>query len=241
MRFSSEIHQYVKGQKFSTALEAAYDGENTNASDRLGFLVGRAKGKRILHIGFTDHLEVIEHKIKYRLWLHALLMENAARCVGVDTNREAVEFCRSKLKIGDVFTHDIVNDAPLSEILEGEWDYAVLGEVLEHVPNPVTFLSSIRERYGKTIQRAIVTVPNAWMIDNLLMAIRGREAINSDHRYWFTPYTLGKVANDAGYRIEEFHFVNPPFPDKMITRALKRRYPALRETLIGVLAPCSGS
>lgn len=241
MRFSSDVHQYIEGQKFSNGLFASYDGGNTAANDRLAFLVECAKGKRILHIGFTDHLGLIEHKIKYRQWLHALLIESAAQCLGVDTNREAVEFCRSRLNIGDVFTHDVVNDAPLPEIAGGIWDYAILGEVLEHVPNPVAFLSSIRERYGVNIRRAIVTVPNAWVIDNLLLAMRGRECINSDHRYWFTPYTLGKVASDAGYRLEEFHFVNPPFPDKMIRRAIKQRYPALRETLIGVLAPCSGS
>ncbi|MEX0741590.1 MAG: hypothetical protein WD079_02255, partial [Phycisphaeraceae bacterium] len=27
---------------------------------------------------------------------------------------------------------------------------------------------------------------------------RGCELINTDHRYWFTPYTLGKVAVEAG-------------------------------------------
>jgi hypothetical protein len=241
MHFSTEVYQHVTGQKFSTSLEAAYDGRNTSTSDRLAFLVEHARGKRILHIGFADHLEVIEHKLKYRQWLHALLVEVATRCLGVDTNRKAVEFCCSKLQIADVITHDVVNDAPLPEITGEEWDYAILGEVLEHVPNPATFLSSIRQRYGGCIRRVIVTVPNAWMIDNLILAMRGREAINSDHRYWFTPYTLGKVANDAGYHIEEFHFVNPPFPDKMIKKALKWRYPALRETLIGVLAPCSGS
>ncbi|MCS7175804.1 hypothetical protein [Pseudothermotoga sp.] len=31
--------------------------------------------------------------------------------------------------------------------------------------------------------------------------------INSDHKYWFTPYTLMKIAITAGYKIQNLYMV----------------------------------
>jgi hypothetical protein len=35
-----------------------------------------------------------------------------------------------------------------------------------------------------------------------------REVINSDHRYWFTPYTISKILVSAGYTPEKIIFSN---------------------------------
>jgi hypothetical protein len=65
-----------------------------------------------------------------------------------------------------------------------------------------------------------------------------KELINSDHRYWFTPYTLAKVVTRAGFTSLRLGFVENGVPRSRggIRRALKQRllrmHPALREVLV---------
>lgn len=88
------------------------------------------------------------------------------------------------------------------------WDYAILGEILEHIDNPVSYLNAIQQLYSDCLIRIVITVPNAWTQATMRMANRSTEIINSDHRYWFTPYTLSKVMVQAGLHLEDLYFAN---------------------------------
>ncbi len=63
-------------------------------------------------------------------------------------------------------------------------------------------------KFTSIADRIIVTVPNAFKFENFLNAMRDREAINSDHRYWFTVYTIAKVMTLSGITMENFYLVN---------------------------------
>jgi 2-polyprenyl-3-methyl-5-hydroxy-6-metoxy-1,4-benzoquinol methylase len=236
MKLAPDALPYVDGSQFSTSLAAKLAGENTRARSRLDFIEDAARGKQVLHIGFADHQESIEAKIPHDLWLHGRLARVAARCLGVDINADAVAYCRDTVGVGDVHVHNIIADPPLAEIMATHWDVAVLGEILEHVPNPAAFLEALGKKYGGRIGRLIVTVPNAFFLDNFTAARRNVENINTDHRYWFTPFTLAKIAHDAGWTLDSFHYVDSPWPGG-IKGMIRRRYPMLRETLIGELTP----
>lgn len=98
---------------------------------------------------------------------------------------------------------DILNEKKDEDILKNEWDYIVLGEILEHVDNPVEFLEKILKNYGKNIKNILITVPNILSTGRILEIKKNNgEMINSDHRYWFSPYTLLKVTERAGIKIE---------------------------------------
>lgn len=45
------------------------------------------------------------------------------------------------------------------------------GEILEHISNPMEFLSSIKRNYRNEIKRVVITVPNAFRLDNFRYAI----------------------------------------------------------------------
>ncbi|MBN1190823.1 MAG: hypothetical protein JXA46_13795, partial [Dehalococcoidales bacterium] len=49
------------------------------------------KGKSVLHIGCTDHLEIIDDKNKKSNYLHMKLGEYASVLRGVDINKEAID------------------------------------------------------------------------------------------------------------------------------------------------------
>jgi hypothetical protein len=64
----------------------------------------------------------------------------------------------------------------------------------------VQFLSKFVEHYGSFCRTVIITVPNAFRGGNVINIFQNREVINSDHRFFYTPYTLLKVATDSGLR-----------------------------------------
>lgn len=78
--------------------------------------------------------------------------------------------------------------------------------MLEHVDNPVQFLEAVNKNYREIVDKIIITVPNAFSIFNFMTALSGKEAINTDHRYFFTPYTLCKIAYMAGMMPEEIYY-----------------------------------
>lgn len=169
---------------------------------RPDILLDLFENKKVIHLGCTDHLEIIQKKIDKGNYLHSLISYVSKKCVGIDINNEALDYI-TRQGIDNVYYGDITGPS-ISQISEDQWDYILLGEVLEHTDNPVDFLASIIKNYGKHINAFVITVPNAFGLPYMLNAINaGREVINSDHRYWFTPYTLWKVINQAGLKLTD--------------------------------------
>jgi hypothetical protein len=158
--------------------------------------------KSILHLGCTDHLPVIKHKIENGIYLHQQVSRIASVCIGIDINREAIDYVRT-MGITNIIEADITKSG-IKQITDGKWDYLLMAEMLEHIDNPVSFLQSISHNYAKYIRSLIITVPNAFGLAHMEKALNhGIESINNDHRYWFTPYTICKVAHQAGLVIDE--------------------------------------
>lgn len=193
------------------------------------------KNKSIIHLGCADHLDLIMKKISNNTWLHKILTENAAECIGIDINKEAIDYIKNNAGFSNVYYCDILNGLP-EEFSTKKWDYLILGEILEHVKNPSDFLEDIRAKYSGVIEKIIITVPNALRIENFKFALQNIEFINSDHYYWFTPYTLSKIVYQAGYKINEVYLANGfPFSLKAQLRLkyyLLQRFPLLRDTIV---------
>lgn len=159
------------------------------------------ENKKVLHLGCTDHLPIIDYKIEKGTYLHRQLGYVTEKCMGIDINSHAAEHLKSH-GIHNIIIKDITKPG-ITEIMEDKWDYLLMGEILEHINNPVDFLKSIIKEYGNYIRSIIITVPNAFGLIHLSHVTNlGRESVNSDHRYWFTPYTICKVAYEAGLEID---------------------------------------
>ena len=230
-----QYSDYLSGKKFDNYVELKIPVENKNVLESRNSLLKRlVKGKKIIHVGCVDHMEIIDEKIRIGEWVHQILDESASRCLGIDIFAPGIEYMKTKLGYSDVLCHDLIADPPSDVILNEQWDYILLGEILEHVDNPVQFLSAIKSKYGTVIKKIIVTVPNAFNLNNFRKVFKDIEHINSDHRYWFTPYTLSKVYTMAGVRPEKVYtclFMEPNTRGTISKMALKR-YPLLRDSLI---------
>jgi hypothetical protein len=233
MKFSREVYQYLHGEKFSNSLEVKISEREKSIFYRLEMLENFAKGKRIIHVGFADHIPLIKSKIEKNTWLHQRLVKSSEICVGVDIDPDAVNFVKNEFQYENIYCFDITDRKQIpGEILNQSWDYLILGEVLEHIDNPVAFLKVINQNFEGIAKNLIVTVPNAWDSINIQMLRRNTELINSDHRYWFTPYTLAKVGLSAGLKPSSFFYVQNYLTGNIWKRFLLKKYPATRETVL---------
>lgn len=234
MRFTRETIEYLLGQKFSSGITVKIADRKTKLYNRLDLLQNYCAGKKIIHVGFADHVELIEKKIKKNEWLHNRLRDVAKRCVGIDINAEAVSFIESRLGIPEIFSYDLVQSEPFPVLLEDQWDLLLLAEIIEHVDNPELFLAKLLEKYRGVVKGLLITAPNAFWYKNATGFLRRREHINSDHRYWFTPYTLAKIACNAGWLPEEFEFsAGVGYP----LRWLYKVFPLFGESVVMLFIP----
>lgn len=206
MKLKEEFLPYLKGQQFSNSLHIPYEYHQA-IPDRVTFVRDLARGKNVLHLGCLDHLPLIDDKVKRNQWLHKELTEVASTCLGIDIDAETKEYVQTRHGYSNILLGDFTKDK-FPEIMAGHWDYAILGELLEHIDNPVAFLAAIRDNYHGIINKIVITVPNAWNRTAIRGAINSKEIINSDHRYWFTPYTISKVMHHAGIETDEIYFAN---------------------------------
>ena len=245
MEFNDNIKKYLSGLYFSNGLTVKISQSGESLSDRFNILEYLCKSKDIIHLGCVDHLPLIEKKISDNIWLHARLCACAHRCLGIDINSEGVEHLKNKLAYSDIIYADITKDN-IPDITDSQWDYLVMGEILEHVDDPCTFLTAIHEKYSKNISRMIITVPNAFSLQNILHIFSHEECINTDHRYWFTPYTLAKITTRAGMEVDQFLFCqHNPLPSGRLSRLIHptsllryvilHRYPVTRQTIVMVV------
>jgi 2-polyprenyl-3-methyl-5-hydroxy-6-metoxy-1,4-benzoquinol methylase len=241
VRFDPEVLPYLHGESFSNGLCLRVASRETSILNRLAVLDSLLKNKRVVHVGCCDHVPLIKKKLAENTWLHARLCRVATSCYGVDTSDDGIKLMQDELGYENLSRADIVHDQ-IPEIEMQQWDYMLLGELLEHLEDPVEFVTAIRQRYAKNVARVIITVPNALSLLNARFAFHNQECINTDHRHLFSPYTLARALISAGMIPEEFFFCEPfpadqpwyrrPTPRALVIDMLLRRYPALREGLI---------
>jgi hypothetical protein len=233
MKPTAEDLAHLRGEQYSSGYTFRL-ARGPDPRTRFAYLAAEARGRRVLHLGCADHnRETILRKRAQGRWMHDHLLAHAAVCYGVDTDRPAVEFITRELGLPHVHVADLGAETP-GFLADHHWDLVVLGELVEHLDNPVAFLAALRARLRGRADRLVVTVPNAFYHRNARHARRGVEHVNSDHRYWFTPYTLAKVAVRAGLGVEELltleDFRLRPFPPVSFLRLMLR--PLLRSRVV---------
>lgn len=239
MRIPDTTDSYLSGERYSNGLEVSFEMQDSDGvyRSRSDVLVALCAGRSVIHLGCVDHNpETIRKKIKRGKWLHASLCEVASRCYGVDISEAGIAYLRDELGYTDAEALDILEQP--SEVLDGEqWDYLLVPEVLEHVNDPHRFLTGLHARFGRNVGKLVITVPNAFARENYRHALRDVEIINSDHRYWFTPYTLAKLAVLAGFTVENITMCRHGRVKRrsVFKNRFFRRHPLLRSDIVAIL------
>jgi len=217
-----EIIPYLKGEKFSNGLDLTIT-EKFEDNRRIDLITKLSVNKKIIHIGCVDHIPLIKEKLSNNTWLHSLITEVADKVIGVDISQEGINYIKNEIGVANVVCADITTDS-IPELEGEQWDYMILGEIIEHVDNPIQFLNSILKKYKGIVNKIYITAPNI-MVRNRFehMINTSSELINTDHRFWFTPFTLAKVMTLAGFNNIKLDFADRVTLNKaeLVSRKLK--------------------
>lgn len=222
MYLTEEDYDYIKGNKFSKGYRLKIKGDDVKKKDKICYLSKILQNKSVIHLGCTDHLECIDDKIKNNVWMHKIITSVSNKCVGLDINGEAINYLKKNYE-NEVFVQNIYEADITSSFLKDHEitaEYLLLGEILEHISNPCDFIKEIIQKNRNNIDKIIITVPNMYNIYTKIFSWFNIEEINTDHKYWFSPFTLWKVADDAGIKVTHIEFASSPITKEYSLRNL---------------------
>ena len=239
MKIAQEHLPYLKGENYTNSLRVKFDFDSQDFTylTRFQILERVCKDKNVVHVGFVDHTsESIDKKLKKDKWLHELLCRISKRCYGLDINQPGVDYVKNVLGYKDVECIDILKQYS-AEIFSNKWDCLLIPDVLEHQNDPVAFLAGFAERFKWIASQMIITVPNGFAKETFNAARRNIEVINSDHRFWFTPYTLAKVITEAGLKVEEMRTCRSGTikPRTFLKNHYYARRPLIRNNIVAIV------
>ena len=241
-KYNPQIKDLLSGDIIDTGMKFDVSFLNKNMpNSRIETILEITNNKNVIHFGCTDHLEIIDDKIKSGNHFHSLLIDNCTHCIGIDKNRKAIDYLKEKYKIKNLYCADILklNEESNRMILKKSWDFLILGEIIEHINNPVDLLHNIKKSFSGKIKYIIITAPNAYSNRHLSSYNENNiELINSDHRYWFTPYTILKVLHESKIKIIDLLVADPVFEkqNKLVKFFSKNKYcsPHNASTLVAI-------
>lgn len=178
-------------------------------------------GKKVLHIGCCDHEGLIINKKNTNTYLHDILKRSAKKLDGVDTNESGINFMK-QLGYEDIYLP--------SQVVNKEYDLVVIADVIEHVPNVEKFLLEMKN-YKFT--QMVITTPNAFRLKNRTSLTS--ECINTDHRYWFSPFTLAKLLVQSGFKIELIKFTDIESKINIFRNMILKKYPLMQDGLLFIM------
>jgi SAM-dependent methyltransferase len=168
--------------------------------DLLGYIERLVRDKRVLDIG------VVSHSARYfdlPDWRHGRIHKAAAYCIGVDILEPLVDELNGRGF--NVRCVDATSDADIGE----RFDVVFIGDVVEHVDNPVLLLR-FAARHLSPGGQLYVTTPNPFSRKFFRQFRRDGVMVgNLDHVAWITPTMAMELARRAGIHLVAYHLVKP--------------------------------
>ena len=146
----------------------------TDVPERRPWLAQKCANKSVLHVGCCD-VPVFDPNNN----LHIELARVTPRLDGLDISEEGI-FVLSQHVYSDYFTS--------SHHITKQYDLVLAPEVLEHTPDPRSFLESV---FQVRAQSYLITAPHIqWYEQTSRQGDCFIEKVHGDHRAWYSPYTL---------------------------------------------------
>lgn len=163
--------------------------------DANAFLADFVRDQTVLDIGVVAH--TIEQADDPR-WRHNLIRAAATAAVGIDILEGPIAALRDRGY--DVRVVDATSDTDLRQ----RFSRVVVGDVIEHVDNPVALLRFA----GRHLARdglILCSTPNPFYLGNILSILRdGTFIANAEHVTWITPTMALELARRAGLRLASY-------------------------------------
>lgn len=170
----------------------------TRPVDRIPFIVRACARRRVLDLGAMDETAWTAKRGR-GTWLHEEIARSAQRVDGVDNSALVPEEGLRTAPNAIIRRGDITKPDGVVAALEDGPDVVVAGELIEHLENPLQFLSrfaAIKRLSGKTL---LLSTPNATALHNVLIGLTRRESTHRDHLCILSYKTLATLCTRAGF------------------------------------------
>jgi len=170
---------------------------------RQELILAKCKNKCVFHLGCVDS-GLLHERFERGELMHQKLSDVANEIWGVDIDASGISYLNNT-GFNNLIVADISKLDEIEIIQKQSFDVVVASEVIEHLQNPGLFLNSVRSLMIPEKTEFIVTVPNAFRIDNLIWLLRGIEYVHPDHSYWFSYHTATNLLRKNNYKISEVY------------------------------------
>ena len=173
---------------------------------RVEFIKKMCAGKKVLHLGCTDH-PFTRQMIDNNMLLHFELGKIATELYGFDFDQEGIDVL-SEAGVGNLYRADLEK---LEEVnLNQTFDVIIAGEMIEHLSNPGLFLRGIKRFMNKDTDLVITTINAYSGMRFLIYGLRGKggenEPVHPDHVAYYSYKTLNLVLQREKLYVKEFAF-----------------------------------
>lgn len=159
------------------------------------YLVAETQNKRVLDIGVCEH--DLTH-MNAADWKHKYIRDASSYCVGVDIIEPLVKVLNEKGY--NIKCMDATSDNYLGE----KFDVVVIGDVIEHVENPVALLR-FAKRHLNDGGKIIVSTPNPFSYHFLWMILKENTAVvNFEHTLWVSPSISVELAHRSNLELNRY-------------------------------------
>jgi 2-polyprenyl-3-methyl-5-hydroxy-6-metoxy-1,4-benzoquinol methylase len=192
--------------------------------DKETAILNHCRGKRVVDIGCVEELSDFSPE-KMRQTLHCRLRQEIPDLVGVDLEEEGVAALNA---LGCDCHVSFAED--VGKLNLGLFDAIILGDIIEHVPDPCMLLFSLRDILTEK-GVIICTTPNTMNYLNSVFLLFRKKITRHQHVAWYCRITLENMFRHAGFQEEDFHFLNFHKTTKKIWRVWfeKRLFAFCRE------------
>lgn len=198
---------------------------------RIAFVVDMVRHKTVLDLGALDETAYAD-KAETRFWLHREICAAALKVYGVDNSDLIPEGGLTPFPKSVIFKEDVYR---LERVLHkiGDVDIIVAGELIEHLPNPLSFLRSIKGIDSLQGKDLLITTPNATSLHNILLGVIKRESTHVDHLSVYSFKTLNTLCKKAGFESWTIIPYHVSFPETILrARGTRRLIAVLLEAMV---------
>jgi len=136
-------------------------------------------------------------------WLHNQIKKVSRSIDGADIDADGVKNLREK-----GFTVYLPEELVA---LKKRYDVVLMADVIEHVNDPVSFLSFYSAFLNEN-GTVIITTPNAHAIRNFTsILLWNNYSVNAEHTMWLCPKTMLEISRRAGLQFEGFWWLKEYF------------------------------
>lgn len=164
--------------------------------EKFSSIVKFCEGKDVLDVGCVGQDRSFENSG----WLHGELKKVSNKLVGADINKEAMDQLNTK-----------GFSIYLPEELKGKterYDIIVMGDVIEHVNDPGSFLEFYAQ-FLKEDGKMIICTPNVFGIRYIIQVLfYGKPGTNEEHTVGFDPYVMLELFGRIKLEPKEFYWLS---------------------------------